>query len=120
MCYNFPPTDTTEAPTTVSSLSYESNEDAALNGTVDYVGILTCTIEVGKNVTEEYELVVIWEAYEPQLLVHLANFTSCATTGDADAVEACYNNEVHATNETLRNFLATVRDVSSIHLLFTY
>lgn len=91
-----------------------------MNGTVDYVGILACTIEVGKNVTQEYELVVIWEAYEPQLLAHLANFTSCPSAGDADAVEACYNNEVQASNETLRDFLATVRNVCSIDPFIVY
>lgn len=85
-----------------------------MNGTVDYVGILACTIEVGRNITQEYDLVVIWESYEPQLLLHLEYFTGCPSAGDADAVEACYNNEVQATNETLRDFLDTVRNVSTI------
>lgn len=107
-----PPPTTAPPPTSTTAETYQSNNESPLNGTVDYVEILSCAIDVSRNFTEEFNLSEIWEIFEPQLASHLANITECPSLGDADAVQACYNAELQATNTTFRAFLSLVEEVA--------
>lgn len=71
----------------------------------------SCAIEVGKNVTDEFELNWIWVVFDPIFLEHLANITNCSSDGDADTVQACTEREQLATRATYVEFLASVREV---------
>lgn len=89
-----------------------SNDKTSSNGT----GILPCAIEVGKNVTEQYELATVWEVFEPVLLGHLENITSCASAGNEEAVQACIAKERKSARRTYMEFLAAVKEVR-FHLM---
>lgn len=92
----------------------EEVEDLPLNGTIDYIGILACAIEVGENVTNDFDLGAIYQSFEARLLNHLANVTDCPNAGDADAIQACFDRESQAAMVTYRAFVSRVREVSII------
>lgn len=93
--------------------TYELNDETPLNGTVDYVGILSCAIKVGENVSAEFEseTVTTWRIFAPRLEQHLENVTNCASAGDSDAVQACYERESEAARASYTTFVDFVRDV---------
>lgn len=93
------------------TITVEDNKESPLNETVDYVGILSCAIKVAENVTLDFGLITIYESFEPLFMVHLASIHNCSTAGDADAVQACYEQESEATSKTFGEFLSLVREV---------
>lgn len=106
-----PPTTTTTAPATESTERRDLNERTPMNETFDPVAVLTCAIQVGQNVTQEFNLTVVWDFFEPTLTEHLANLTNCSSAGDNDAVQACLRAESLAANATYFDFVATVNEV---------
>lgn len=93
--------------------TYELNDETPLSGTVDYVGNLSCAIKVGENVSAEFgsETVTTWRIFAPRLEQHLEKVTNCASAGDSDAVQACYERESKAATHTYTTFVGFVRDV---------
>lgn len=111
--FDFDPEETDEYELDIEeTYEYELDDETSLNGTIDYVALMNCSIEISRNVTEEYNLTSIWNAYEPTILGHLANFQNCASIVDSEAAQTCLNVEIPAANETMRVFVGTVRAVS--------
>lgn len=99
------------AAPTKSEQSYTTSDETPSNRTIDYIGILRCSLKVAENVTKKYYLHIIWNAFEAKFVNHLENITNCATGGDQEAVQACYIWETKDANNTYNEFLATVRTV---------
>lgn len=72
---------------------------------------MACAIEVGRNVTTEFELEAIWEVYEPTLQSHLENVTNCLSAGDNATIQICFDDETQAAVATYREFVAAVKVV---------
>jgi len=107
----------TEAPPTTVASVQEATEDTLVevdifeaDSTVDYVGILECSIEVGETTTTEYELNTIWESYAPRLAAHLENITKCSSEEGDEAVQACHDRESKVAIQTYEEFLEAVRE----------
>lgn len=77
---------------------------------------LLCAIDVGKNVTEEFELISIWALFEPVLLEHVVNITNCISAGDEAAVQVCTRREQLASRDTYILFLAAVNEVRILNI----
>lgn len=88
------------------------NDETPLNGTADYIALLECTIVVGQNITAEYNLTTIWEAFQPTLLVHLDSLRNCSLAGNSSAIQACNETESQAAEKTYTQFLRRVEEVS--------
>lgn len=70
-----------------STVNHKSND------TIDFVGILECLIDIGRNVAHEYELTAVWAAHAPAFQTYLKDLKECASTDDSnedEAVEECY------------------------------
>lgn len=93
--------------------SVEGNDETPSNITIDYVALFTCSNEVIKNTTAEYNLTEVWETFEPAFLDHLANLTACPSVGDEDAVQVCQQTVLQAANTTYRTFFNVVKEVRS-------
>lgn len=89
--------------------TYEFTEEVPFNGTG--ATPLLCAIDVGKNVTDEFGLSLIWALFEPVLQEHVANITNCTSVGDEAAVQACTRRERLAGRDTFVVFLAAVKEV---------
>lgn len=66
--------------------THEFTSETTTNATVDFVGILTCAIEAGRNNAEDYELTEVWKMFESMFEAHLANITDCAIAGDEEPI----------------------------------
>lgn len=84
---------------------YEPIDATPSNDTTDYAGILGCLIDVGRNVTVEYELTELWAFHAPAFDLYLKNIMDCDLNDyyDADDVETCYGGDAYAEFMTLLN-----------------
>lgn len=97
------------------TISYEDDEEIPLDGSVDYAAVLACAIEIGQNVTQEYDMSWLWGIYEPDLLLQSENVKNCSEVSDKTAVLACFNkvSQPPAILITYGDFLLEVKAVRS-------